>query len=441
MIDIHIPTMEIPEDSPFKYDRLNRITDVLKFKKLLSNLKSGVICLNAPWGDGKTTFIRLLQTYMDQNQREELHIKTIYYNAWEHDYEGNPFPSIVRTILNEFDDSNSASLKEILKESAKSIFKTMYTFSSFAAHVVNPALGEVVSAGKAALDDTLSDIFSDDSEPIDAIKKFQKDIQTILHSENKDSPIRIVLFIDELDRCRPTFAIETLEQIKHIFGTENMIFVLSLDKEQLANAIGTIYGANYNANGYLSRFFDMEFSLKNVHPFQNRIQQMGGSLSGIIMRVMNSISLRERLRILKRVDLCSHLMLQSGSFDYDQYQPYILFFMVLQYISPESCRACLQTDSITKEVFWGILDKLNLKVENLEDDELDGYIIAMTYCLSKDEYVRILSYLDPNSRAYRQFSKFQGNTAEDRASSLQMRKLLFDIIELSGDFDFPDASI
>ena len=273
------------------------------------------------------------------------------------------------------------------------------------------------------MDNVISETPPDSSKPTDPITEFKDNIQEILHSEGKNMPTRIVLFIDELDRCRPTFAIETLEQIKHIFETKNMIFVLSLDKEQLANAIGTIYGANYNANGYLSRFFDLEFSLKNVRPFQNRIQQMGGVLSGIIMKFMNSIPLREKLRILKRVELCSHLRVQSGFFDYDQYQPYILFFMVLQYISTDSCRACLQTDYITENVFLGILDKLNLKVENLEDDELDGYIIAMTYCLSKDEYSRILSSLDPISRIYRQFSKFYGNTAVDRASSLQMRKL------------------
>ena len=223
MIDIHVNDIDVPEDNPFKNDELNRLTEVVKFAKLLSNLNSGVICLNAPWGDGKTTFVRILQAFMDKNLAQEQHIKTIYYNAWKHDYESNPFPSIVRTILNQFNDSNSASLKELLKESAKSILKTMYNFSSFAAFIVSTELGGAVSAGKAALDNTLSDAFSNDSEPTDAIIKFQKDIQKILYSENENVPTRIILFIDELDRCRPTFAIETLEQIKHIFGTKNMI--------------------------------------------------------------------------------------------------------------------------------------------------------------------------------------------------------------------------
>lgn len=436
MIDIHVPTMEIPEDSPFKYDRLNRITDVVKFKKLLSNLNSGVICLNAPWGEGKTTFVRLLQTYMDHNQREELHIKTIYYNAWEHDYEGNPFPSIVRTILKELDDPKAPKLKENLIESAKSILKTMYIFSSFAAYAVDPMLGGVVSTGKAALDNFLSEVLPDSSKPSDTITEFRKNIQNILHSENENVPTRIVLFIDELDRCRPSFAIETLEQIKHIFETENMIFVLSLDKEQLANAIGTIYGANYNANGYLSRFFDLEYCLNNSHAFHNRIMEIGGSLSGVIERAMDHLSLREKLRILKRVELSSHLYISDPHYEFSELRPYILFYMTLRYITPKNYQICLHDGIITEKTFYDILNSLTAHINDWDDYELIEYIKALSFCLSQFEYGAILGGLDPSSRLYDVLSKLEKCAAKNQALALRNRNIIYELVELSGTYDF-----
>ena len=53
---------------------------------------------------------------------------------------------------------------------------------------------------------------------------------------------RLLIFIDELDRCRPTFAIETLEVVKHFFNVPNVVFVFSLDMNQLQKSIKTIYG-------------------------------------------------------------------------------------------------------------------------------------------------------------------------------------------------------
>lgn len=67
-----------------------------------------------------------------------------------------------------------------------------------------------------------------------------------------------MFFIDELDRCRPTFAIELLERIKHLFDIQNIVFVLSIDKEQLEASTAAAYGSAINAPEYLRRFIDLE---------------------------------------------------------------------------------------------------------------------------------------------------------------------------------------
>ena len=72
----------------------------------------------------------------------------------------------------------------------------------------------------------------------------------------------MVLFIAELDRCRPDYAVQLLEQVKHFFSVPGIVFVLSIDKVQLCNAVRGFYGSEHiDSNEYLRRFIDLEFAL------------------------------------------------------------------------------------------------------------------------------------------------------------------------------------
>ena len=72
------------------------------------------------------------------------------------------------------------------------------------------------------------------------------------------------ILIDELDRCRPSYAVEMLETIKHIFDIPKVVFVLATDTEQLQHAIKVIYGDGFDAQNYLGRFFMRRFNLPLV---------------------------------------------------------------------------------------------------------------------------------------------------------------------------------
>jgi hypothetical protein len=71
----------------------------------------------------------------------------------------------------------------------------------------------------------------------------------------------IVFVIDELDRCRPPFAVELLEKIKHLFSVDGLIFVLAIDRQQLSEAVRCLYGQGLDADNYLRRFIDLEYRL------------------------------------------------------------------------------------------------------------------------------------------------------------------------------------
>ena len=82
----------------------------------------------------------------------------------------------------------------------------------------------------------------------------------------KESGKPLVFIVDELDRCRPNFAIETLERIKHIICVPNIVFVLGIDRKQLGSSIKSVYGDSIDVDNYLHRIVDIEFNLPTPEP-------------------------------------------------------------------------------------------------------------------------------------------------------------------------------
>ena len=67
--------------------------------------------------------------------------------------------------------------------------------------------------------------------------------------------------VDELDRCRPSFAVELLEVAKHLFTVDGVVFVIAVNRAELTHSIQALYGKGFDARGYLGRFFDVDFRL------------------------------------------------------------------------------------------------------------------------------------------------------------------------------------
>lgn len=92
----------------------------------------------------------------------------------------------------------------------------------------------------------------------------RKAVKEIFNEIIVESAEKLVIFIDELDRCRPDFAIETLERIKHYFDDDRIIFIVSVNKEQLIHTISKYYGEKFDSTAYLNKFFDINIYLPKI---------------------------------------------------------------------------------------------------------------------------------------------------------------------------------
>lgn len=260
MIQLNKP-IEIDSDSDnidniFAKDLLERKTTIENLSDLVANNKQPlVLSINATWGDGKTTFVKLWQAYLKQKHQ----IDSIYFSAWEDDFSQDPLIAILgeltaHIVKNSDDKSLETKIKNVTAIGTKLIAQNLSSLVKLAtAGIIDPNITDITSS-------IANELINEHQAKKDILVEFKKSIKGMIKVINPEKPF--VIFIDELDRCRPLYAIEFLERIKHVFGIEKLIFVLSLDKQNLAESIKSQYG-NIDTNNYLKRFIDLEFSLEN----------------------------------------------------------------------------------------------------------------------------------------------------------------------------------
>ena len=265
--------IEIDADNPFKNDTLKREDNITVLTHFITSFEQSIVlCIDGGWGQGKTTFIKMWQQYLN-NQ----HIPTIYFNAWENDYTDDALIALIGEI--------SLSIKDLEfqdKTKAEKIIARIYEYTANLTKVVLPSVTNLsIKALFGCFTNTneLAKTLGALSESLvkEQIKKYEKSRKTLSKFKEELSKLAkcyaggdkqkpLVIFIDELDRCRPDFAIEVLEKAKHLFNVDNIIFVLATDKTQLGHSIRAVYGQGLDVNGYLRRFIDFDYLL----PLSNR---------------------------------------------------------------------------------------------------------------------------------------------------------------------------
>jgi len=240
----------------------------------LSNYLDEDVCrvlnLDSPWGAGKTYF---LQNWKLQLLHEDFR-PVVYFNAWENDFLGDPLLSLVSVIRDQLSIHGGAPalVKRKVKEFTKRAGELAVAIApSMIKAAVKKHLGEDfldVLDGETTAETAekfVEKILDKNQEALNAVKHFQDsltDLFKVVSSKSNGKPVYI--FIDELDRCRPTYAIELLERVKHFFAIEGCRFVIATDTEQLAHSICAVYGTGFASKRYLKRFFDSTFKLDNT---------------------------------------------------------------------------------------------------------------------------------------------------------------------------------
>ena len=218
-----------------------------------------VLAVDAAWGFGKTTFLRIWA----QHLRNE-GFPVVGFNAWEADFSEDPFLTLSTELTEGLQSGQTKLPRNTIKKVEDASQKVLrwvtpggIRLAASFVPVVGSEVGDIVASFAEAR-------LSRHSEARTSVKEFRdalQDMAATLSEANGNRPL--IVTVDELDRCRPSYAVELLEVAKHLFSVDHIVFVLAINCDQLVHSVKALYGNDFDAEGYLRRFFDVDFRLPN----------------------------------------------------------------------------------------------------------------------------------------------------------------------------------
>jgi hypothetical protein len=235
-----------------------------------------VIALNGPWGSGKTTFLR-----MWAGELRKRGFPVIYFDAFENDYVDDAFAALARDLI-ELAESSGGKRKAMVRAfKEKAIDLGAYLLRSgtklglkMGTRVLTAGLAsdtDIKAALEEAIDDSADAAQTYMRQLLDNPRRQKTLADSFRHalssfaatvapaaSEGEQKPL--IYIIDELDRCRPDFALSILERIKHFLSVDNVHFLFGVHQEQLETSVRYAYGPDIDATTYLSKFITLSIT-------------------------------------------------------------------------------------------------------------------------------------------------------------------------------------
>ena len=273
-MNIVTPPIIVEENEAFEKDILGRGDFGQSLLNLVSRFSDElVISLDGKWGEGKTTFVKMWQGMLNQAE-----VPSIYIDAFLNDHIDDAFIAVASAITAYIEEnsvkSDDKKSKEF-KEKAKQVGVQLLSWSAKVG-IKAATLGAIKDGDIEELKDIQSDVAKGLSTVIgdfvgEKLASHKKDVELLqsfknllsemprLLSPEGDKPF--VIIIDELDRCKPTYAVELIEKVKHLFSVKNVVFVLVMNRKQLEEAVKCVYGENIDAHTYLQKFINIEITI------------------------------------------------------------------------------------------------------------------------------------------------------------------------------------
>lgn len=253
-------------------DSIGRGEFVRQFVKMLNAIEDNcTIALEGNWGSGKTFFVKQVKMVLDahnpnyqpvngfltEERRKVIKEKCsefnvedgstelkpqlcVYYDAWQNDNDEDPILSLVYSIVKEIGSEFSFNKKS-----------TLDICSELINLVCDKDISKLIKVLKG---ENALDLIKKTKDEAEKVSEF---LQSLLPEVGE----RLIVFVDELDRCKPSYAVKLLERIKHYFLDEEITFVFSVNINELQHTIKKHYGSDFDATRYLDRFFDLRATL------------------------------------------------------------------------------------------------------------------------------------------------------------------------------------
>lgn len=246
------------------HDLLDRKAQGQQLSNLVENISDPmVIALDGEWGSGKTVF---LKCWVGEHLKTESHqAQTIYFDAFEHDFMNDPLIALVGAIDARFppdrDNEHLKTLKNVVPWLARTGLRGVLAYATAGATEITGALGDAaLNTISRSADQQIDQFWKQERQKQQSLQDFKHALTELAQDQ------KLVIVIDELDRCRPDFALSMLEILKHLFHVPDVHFVLGVNLTALEHSVRARYGTGIDAGRYLKKFYNLIFELTDSNP-------------------------------------------------------------------------------------------------------------------------------------------------------------------------------
>ena len=266
----------------FEGDMLNRLEYAKGLLGFLGKLDSGVIAVDGEWGSGKSWLGENLKRSID----DQRFASTVWIDAFDADWEDDPSLSLIANIASQVGNQDRSAW---IKEVASCLVRLIPAGAKSAARIAGNLVGidkEVVDGLSEAIKDSGDSYIEQRLNDLVNKKKSLAHLKGLLTKAVNETPNKkVIIFIDELDRCSPEYAIRFLERLKHLFDIDGIVYVLFWNRMQIQQTVEMFYGAGTNGQMYLDKFIDFPLHLPLSHarggdgPMGALISSLGSKLN------------------------------------------------------------------------------------------------------------------------------------------------------------------
>ena len=257
----------VDKTNPFANDILGRRAQVEQLAKMIREAEGPhLFVIDASWGSGKTVFLNMLARVLRNSTLEVVEL-----NAWQTAVGNDPLAALCSAMKTQTESDKRKDAETNIEPSSETqlaqngiLSNLTKSLTSALANIefgfsVGPPLAKLTVRRKTEAEEPkeiqLENRFAtyeSNRTAIDSLRcSFERRTESAIQDETP-----LVVCVDELDRCRPEYAIQFLEMIQHLFDVERVVFVAAVNVTELAHAIRIIYGGDFDGMTYLRRFVD-----------------------------------------------------------------------------------------------------------------------------------------------------------------------------------------
>ena len=294
-------------ETTFDKDLLGRVNLSKHISNIVEKIEDPlVIALDGQWGTGKTYFLkRWVAAHTRDNGGTNT---TIYFDSFANDYLSDPLVALVAALSDRLQKDNRSKiskLKQTTNKLIKPATRLSLSIATAGATTVLSDVGDLVAKaieeeGKKAFDE----LWRREQTRHQAMREFHNAIKALTITSGSRNVQSLVFLIDELDRCRPDYALEVLEVVKHFFAVPHVHFILGINSDVLENSVKARYGIEIDAAAYLRKFISFSINLpKHIGDREKTLNILAyvdflGDAMQIPPHLLGEI--RQQLRIISR---------------------------------------------------------------------------------------------------------------------------------------------